>query len=531
MGRNFVVTTILLATGLLTDFGASPASLPHRAEANPSQYAAFHKTLSASEQALHATDRLTFGARPVDLEAFRALGRKRWIDEQLHPERTPETPQLQRRLEQLASLQMTRDALPAAQGDCCGRERKRRFARATYREQVSPRRAIAEELAEAKLMHATYSKHQLVELLDDFWYNHFNVFLNKGADRYYVPAYERDAIRPHVLGKFYDLLVATAESPAMLFYLDNWQSVGPEAAVVRNGRKRGLNENYGRELLEPHTLGVDGGYTQADVINVARCFTGWTIATPREGGGFEYKDKWHDKGPKLVLGHLIQAGGGMNDGLEVLRILARQPATAHFISWKLARRFVADDPPPSLVNRMAETFLRKDGDLREVIRTMLQSREFWSEGAYRAKLKTPFELIASLLRVTDADIVSIRSLNNALAKLGGPLYRKVEPTGYSSANADWVSSAGLLARMNLALALTHNQLGGVQVNTARWSADLSDPIRLANEALGHPPGPETTAALEQAASENQAKPVSFAPDERMATLLGLVLGSPDFQRH
>ncbi|HEX3683686.1 MAG TPA: DUF1800 domain-containing protein [Bryobacteraceae bacterium] len=330
---------------------------------------------------------------------------------------------------------------------------------------VNPQNVVASDLTEAKLLRAIYSNHQLEELLVDFWYNHFNIFLNKGGDRYLAPPYEREAIRPRVFGKFYDLLLSTAESPAMLFYLDNWQSVAPGA---NQKNKRGLNENYGRELLELHTLGVDGGYTQNDVIAVARCFTGWTIANPRKGGGFEYNDKVHDKGQKIVLGHVIPAGGGMNDGLQVLQILAQHPSTAHFISLQLARRFVADDPPPSLVNRMAQAFGKSGGDLRQVMETMLASPEFWSQGAYRAKIKTPFELVVSTARATNADVESAFVLGNELQKLGEPLYRKVEPTGYSSSNAEWISTAALLERMNFAVALAHNRIPGVTVATADW---------------------------------------------------------------
>jgi len=335
---------------------------------------------------------------------------------------------------------------------------------------VNPQNVVASDLTEAKLLRAIYSNHQLEELLVDFWFNHFNVFLNKGADRYLMPAYEREAIRPHVFGKFYDLLLATAQSPAMLFYLDNWQSVAPAAVPPRANQKnkRGLNENYGRELLELHTLGVDGGYTQKDVIEVARCFTGWTIANPRKGGGFEYNDKVHDKGLKIVLGHVIPAGGGMNDGLEVLQILAHHPSTAHFISLQLARRFVADDPPPSLVHRMAQTFSKSGGDLRQVMQSMLASPEFWSEGAYRVKIKTPFELVASTVRATNADVDSAFALGNELQKLGEPLYRKIEPTGYSNSNAEWISTAALLERMNFAVALAHNRIPGVTVQVADW---------------------------------------------------------------
>ena len=284
---------------------------------------------------------------------------------------------------------------------------------------VSPQQVVAEDLIDEKLLRAIYSSHQLDELLVDFWFNHFNVYLNKGADRYFVPTYEREAIRPHVLGKFHDLLLATAKSPAMLFYLDNAESVAPNLDANRgplrpNQRKRGLNENYGRELMELHTLGVDGGYTQKDVIEVARCFTGWTVAPPKKGARFEYNDKVHDKGKKVVLGHVIKAGGGMDDGLKVLDILARHPSTAHFISLKLAKRFVADDPPPSLVARMAKTFTNTEGDLRKVMQTMLQSPEFWSQGSYQAKVKTPLEMIVSSVRASDAQVDSTLPLANAV---------------------------------------------------------------------------------------------------------------------
>lgn len=416
------------------------------------------------------------------------------------------------------------------------------FAPVTLRRQmmlaVDPQRVVADDLAEAKLLRAIYSNHQLAELLDDFWFNHFNVFVNKGADRYLVPTFEREAIRPNVLGKFYDLLLATAKSPAMLFYLDNWRSVATptNAPVPNNGKtQHGLNENYGRELLELHTLGVNGGYTQKDVVEVARCFTGWTIAKPQKGGSFEYNDKLHDKDQKVVLGHVIAAGGGMNDGLQVLDILAHHPSTAHFISLKLAQRFVADDPPPSLVNRMTESFRKTDGNLREVVRVMLSSGEFWSKGAYQAKIKTPLEMVASSVRVAEGDTAAVYGLTNELGKLGEPLYRKIEPTGYSSANAEWVSSASLLERMNFALALTNNRVPGTKVDIAHWSVSQSDPFVLARRLLGTDPSAQTCAAIrkmlespavrEQLASDATKR---FAPVS--ALVAGLTLGSPEFQR-
>src|SRR5258708_18691195 len=245
----------------------------------------------------------------------------------------------------------------------------------------APQQVVAYDLLESKLLRAIESKRQLAEELDDFWFNHFNVYYDKGSDRFLIPAYDRDAIPPNVLGTFRDMLEAIAHSPAMLFYLDNFQSVRPDMDAKNKNRKvkRGLNENYGRELMELHTLGVNGGYTQKDVTEVARCFTGWTLLEPRRGGGYVYNDNFHDKGEKVVLGHVIPAGGGQDDAEKVLDILATHPSTAHFISKKLAQRFVSDNPPDSLVDKMAKTFLSSNGDIREVMRVMLASKEFWSE--------------------------------------------------------------------------------------------------------------------------------------------------------
>jgi uncharacterized protein (DUF1800 family) len=315
----------------------------------------------------------------------------------------------------------------------------------------------------------------LDEVLADFWFNHFNVFLDKGADRYLITEYDREAIRPHVLGKFRDLLEATAKSPAMLFYLDNWQSVGANVALPRgpNAQRRGLNENYGRELLELHTLGVDGGYTQKDVTEVARCFTGWSINQPQRGGSFLFTPRLHDRGEKTVLGVKIPAGGGIEDGEKVLDIVAHQPATAHFISKKLAQRFVADDPPPALVERMAQTFLKSNGDIRAVFETMIASKEFWSEGAFRSKMKSPLEMVVSAVRASNGNVDFATGLVNQVAQLGEPLYRKQEPTGYSNTANEWMNSAGLMARMNFALQLASNKVPGVMVEKPETSAGIA----------------------------------------------------------
>jgi uncharacterized protein (DUF1800 family) len=341
----------------------------------------------------------------------------------------------------------------------------------------SPQQVVAYDLLEAKLLRAIESNRQLAEELDDFWFNHFNVYYDKGSDRFLIPDYEREAIRPHVLGKFRDLLEATAKSPAMLFYLDNFQSVRPDIDANSKNRKvkRGLNENYGRELMELHTLGVNGGYTQHDVTEVARCFTGWTIQDPRRGGAFFYDDKLHDKGEKVVLGHVIPAGGGIEDGENVLDILATHPSTAEFISTELAQRFVADNPPPALIDKMSKIFLDSGGDIRQVMKTMLDSKEFWSQGAYRAKVKTPFEMVASSVRALDANVTDAWALANQVGNLGEPLYRKQEPTGYSNLNSDWVNSAALLGRMNFAVQVTKNQVPGVRVAASQPAEMIGSP--------------------------------------------------------
>jgi uncharacterized protein (DUF1800 family) len=391
----------------------------------------------------------------------------------------------------------------------------------------APQQVIAFDLSEGKLYRAILSNRQLQEQLVDFWYNHFNVFLDKGNDRFMVPSYEREAIRPHVLGHFRDLLEATATAPAMLFYLDNWQSVAPDVVRRAGGKKstRGLNENYGRELLELHTLGVDGGYTQKDVTEVARCFTGWTIKDPRGGSTFTYNDRVHDKGEKVVLGVTIPAGGGKDDGEKVLDILAKHPSTARFISRELAQRFVADNPPQALVDRMAKTFLDTNGDIRAVMTTMLTSKEFLSQGAYQAKVKTPFEMIVSSIRATGAEVDFAFPLANRIAQLGQPLYRKLEPTGYSNANAEWINSASLLARMNFALDLTQNKVQGTKVDQARFK---DDPLHTARLMLFTNPTAPTRDAIDRAIADQKAKNPKAPPSP--ALVAGLVIGSPDFQR-
>ncbi len=447
----------------------------------------------------------------------------------------------------------------------------------------NPQSVVHDELVQAKLLRAIYSDRQLEEVMTDFWFNHFNVFVGKGADRLYLTNYEQEVIRPRALGTFEDLLVATAKSPAMLFYLDNWLSVGPNSMQAlgipsrpygpygpygprrfpnpnaKRKQQSGLNENYGRELMELHTLSVNGGYSQRDVTEVAKVFTGWTIDKPNEGGGFQFDPRRHEPGPKFVLGHRIKPKGE-EEGMEVLHMLATSPQTAHFISLKLAQRFVSDDPPPALVDRMAKTFEKKKGDIREVLSTLFHSAEFWDESAYRAKVKTPFEFVASAVRATGADVDDARPLQNQLNKMGMPLYGAQPPTGYSMKSDAWVNSSALLNRMNFALALTSGKIRGVKIDVAQLagSAPVADTptvlTTLEAKLLASDVSKQThdsiVAQTESPPRSDQQKPDPNTASEKMtpqqatappkpadaarpadtSMIAGLLLGSPEFQR-
>jgi|HubBroStandDraft_6_1064221.scaffolds.fasta_scaffold01848_6 uncharacterized protein (DUF1800 family) len=423
----------------------------------------------------------------------------------------------------------------------------------------SPQQVVANELVEGKVLRAIYSDRQLQEVMTDFWFNHFNVFLGKGADRYLLTSYERDVIRPRALGKFEDLLVATAQSPAMLFYLDNWLSVGPNSDVangipkrankdvkqrIRNkgqtsqskGKRNGLNENYGRELMELHTLGVNGGYTQEDVTQVARVFTGWTLKQPKQGGGFTFEERTHEPGDKVVLGHCIKPKGE-KEGLEVLHILAHHPSTAKFVCTKLAMRFVSDDPPQALVDRMAQTFLKKDGNIREVLKTMLGSPEFWAPDTYRAKVKTPLEFVVSAVRASGAEVTDATAIARQLQTMGMPLYGMQPPTGYSMKADAWVNSSALLGRMNFALALTSGKIKGVQVDSERVPLASDDPQQslaaLENSLLAGEVSQQThdvISARLQDSKISRRKLDDPARAPNIGLIAGLLLGSPEFQR-
>ncbi|HMG76675.1 MAG TPA: DUF1800 domain-containing protein [Pyrinomonadaceae bacterium] len=487
---------------------------------------------------------------------------------------------------------------------------------------LRPAQFLTGELQMSRILRAVYSERQLQEVMVDFWTNHFNVFAAKGADRWLLTSYDRDTIRPHTFGKFYDLLVADAQSPAMLFYLDNFQSVspnaqlpqqrpgagrGPLAELMRLGnnpqqkqppqqQRRGINENYARELMELHTLGVDGGYTQKDVQEVARCFTGWTIFQPRGGGAaaaalmgrdtrdsagkFIFRPGVHDNGEKIVLGHKIPAGGGIKDGLMVLDIVAHHPATAKFIATKLVRRFVADEPPPALVDRVTQTFVKTDGDIREVLKTIFLSPEFNSADAYRAKVKRPFELAVSSVRTLGADTNGGPQFHQWIARMGQPLYGFQTPNGYSDVAENWVNTGALLERMNFALALVSNRIPGTRVDLSRFVSDMSNGtavdkdklldrfvtlivggeisaktretlLKQLNDQVSLPPMPLVQTAannvpanpFETAFQNGNLNPGGGGPQQQqlarvnaaainnpVVRLAGLILGSPEFQR-
>jgi len=572
--------------------------------------------LNETEAVLHALNRLTYGPRPGDVESVRKMGLAKWIEQQLDPDSINDS-QMQARLEKYPTLKMSSAKLlnefpqpqvaarregvsieeyrkeqqekqqqanrqmnaamddtangDAASGDMSGRGRASDINRQGYNggdpnrsplqayQQLKTPQRITTELSMAKVERAIYSERQLYEIMADFWFNHFNVFAGKGADRWMLTAYERDTIRPHALGKFEDLVVATAKSPAMLFYLDNWLSADPNtpqriayARPVRRGpfglppqqqqqqqkREYGLNENYGRELMELHTIGVDGGYTQKDVIEVAKCFTGWTIRQPQRDPEFIYNNEMHIGGSKTVFGHSIEQGG-MKEGLEVIHLLARDPHTAHHISFQIAQHFVSDNPPAALVDRMSHTFLSSDGDIKAVLHTMIYSPEFWTRDAYRAKIKTPFELVVSAARAVNANIALPLPMVMWTARIGQPLYNCQPPTGWKDTAETWVNTGALLNRLNYSLTLASGRMRGAYVDLASLlgvspGQDPKDVLDKFIAALLHTDiSAQTRTTLEKQLEDPQVLQARLDDPVKQINIgmvAGLVLGAPEFQR-
>ncbi len=508
MNRHFYALggalCITAAASSINDAGAqTPASRPTGPAVRLD-----HRELAADQQVIHALNRVAFGARPGDVQKVRAMGLDKWIDQQLHPESIDDSSLEQflshysilhenqnQLLQEYAVAQRDRRLAKRAAGDTTqGLSRDDSMA---FRSIAIKRRSVAGQLQSARVARAVMSNRQLDEVMTDFWLNHFNVYAQKGAPEvYYLAEYERDVIRPHALGKFRDLLEDVAKSPAMLFYLDNARSMADStrphlASFARNQRpgaglrarmtlganaqqpnqrlnqrrNGGLNENYGRELLELHTLGVDGGYTQQDVINVARALTGWTIKPPAAGGGFVFRPEMHDAGDKTVLGHKLKAGRGIEDGEDVLDIVSRHPATAKYIATKLVRHFVSDTPPQALVDQAAAVFLKTDGDIREVMRTILTSNEFFSQQAYRSKVKSPFEVVVSAMRAMNAQPDSTPRTAQTVAYLGQPIYGHQAPNGYPDTGDAWMNAGAILNRINFGMAAAGNRIPGARINS------------------------------------------------------------------
>ena len=477
------------------------------------------RELPADQQIIQALNRLTFGAKPGDILKVRAIGLDKWIDQQLEPEKINDDAMNVFVANYSAINQNQNDLLAQYADQQRARQQVRReradstramtaadsvALRQQLQGQFNLTRQVVTQLQSSRVARAVASERQLQEVMTDFWENHFNIYAQKGGPEvYYLADFDQKVIRPNALGKFRDLLEAVSQSPAMLFYLDNARSMAdsnrptlrapnqvPRMRVVPFGRgglgsimgtmratqqmqqqqqqqqqrqRQGLNENYGRELLELHTLGVDGGYTQQDVINVARAFTGWTIKPPAQGGGFIFRPQVHDAGEKIVLGHKLAAGRGMEDAEDVLDILAKSPATAHFIAFKLARRFVSDSPSKALIDHAAQVYLRTDGDIREVLRSIITSPEFFSQRAFRSKVKSPFEVVVSAARALNAAPDSTPRTAQVIAYLGQPIYGHQAPNGWPETGESWMNTGAILNRINFGIAAAAGRLPGVDI--------------------------------------------------------------------
>jgi uncharacterized protein (DUF1800 family) len=627
-------------------------------------------SLTDEQKIIHVLNRLGYGPRMGDVEKVRSMGLQKYIDQQLDPgsvndavaeskvknleifnmstaevfAKYPNPGALLRQLEggrrgQAARRQQPAENAKPAEGmeqaranemDAEAQRERRQKLQELYREyDLRPANQLLPQITANRVMRAVYSERQLQEVMVDFWQNHFNVFAGKAAVRWYIPSYERDVLRKHALGNFKDLVVGTAQHPAMLFYLDNFESVAPTAQAARgrlmrqleNGnlnqrqrerikqrqglsdaelderlkqmqalgqrrRQRGLNENYARELMELHTLGVDGGYTQKDIVEVARAFTGWTIADPRgyrraaaasiqgtedrrierlqrmagvpddlESGEFYFNEGWHDKSAKTVLGQNVNEGG-IKDGLKVIDILVKHPSTAKFIARKLAVKFVSDNPDDHLVKRIADAFTRSGGDIKTTLRAVFNDKEFFAPENYRAKIKTPFELAISSMRALGADTNGGPAMLAMLNKLGEVPYGYQAPTGYPDTAEDWVNTGALLERMNFAIAVSSNRIPGTRVDLKNFTS--ADKKRVLNVALDRILNGDVSAATRATLAKQIEQPlpeVKAAADtdlemdtgragrqNRRAQLLAptgnpevykavsLVLGTPEFQR-
>ena len=555
MRHTLVVTWLtLLGPGMAVRAGTTTATPPRGAPSLPAQDSAFH-----------VLNRLAYGPRPGEVSQVATMGVRNWINRQLEPERIPDDVLAERErtfpilafdqhdlARMVAEVQMERREQRLA-GDTV--KRAPRMAGDSPSVEEDLRDLIAQE-QQLTVVRAALSERQLEEVMVDFWTNHFNVFLGKGADRFLLPSYIEHTIRPHAMGKFRDLLIATARAPAMLFYLDNWESVAPGSTpprarnaprlrrglllddprmrppqVNRQPAKRapqGINENYARELMELHTLGVDGGYTQQDVIAVARILTGWSIERPSAGGEFAFHDWAHDRGEKVVMGVRFPSGHGEDEGLRLLGMLADNHATMHHVSAKLCARFVADAPPDGCVDAAVAAWERTDGDIREILRAIVNSPEFWSPQAMQNKIKTPLEFVVSAVRAVAADPDSTNHLAQVVGRLGEPLFLHVAPDGYPEREEAWVNSGSLLERMNFAVGLAAGRLPGVRVELDSIVPATQDHDALVAAIDDRVLGGKMSDHTRQVLREQLADMTD--PVQARTFAMGLALGGPDFQR-
>ena len=694
--RNFAQKTLQQTIAALTlaaifalPFSATAQQKMTRPQTAKTE-AAKVKALTEDQKILHVLNRLGFGARPGDVEKVKQIGLEKYIEQQLNPEKINDSV-AEARLKNLDALKMSNEELFAKYPNPAGvltilaqqngmslnqfraangqnnqnnpnnaaqnqeqmsdadRQKQRQQVQELYRKyNLKQPGQITQQLNAARILRAVYSERQLNEVMVDFWTNHFNIFVGKGATRWFLPEYDRDVIRPNALGNFRDLVTATAKSPAMLFYLDNFQSVAQnneqnnrrQNRMARNGGQigerqkerirqqypnltdaeieqrikqrqqqnqqrmpRGINENYARELMELHTLGVDGGYTQKDIQEVARAFTGWTIIDPRgyrrvaaqmvneehnrnlnrlgramglpedaESGSFYFNERAHDKGEKIILGQKIPTGGGMEDGLKVIDILVKHPSTAKFIARKLAVKFVNDNPSDALVNRVAGAFQKSNGDIKATLRALFTDKEFFAPENYRAKIKTPFEVLVSAIRTLGAETNASPVMQGMLQKMGEQLYGYQAPTGYPDTAEDWVNTGALLERLNFGLALAANRIPGTKVDLTRFvGRDPDDKEKVMNTfisvVLQNEISPNTKATLMKQLNQPLPEPKLQTADDdglevenasmprpgagngglrgqnnvanrllppsgnaEVVKILGLILGSPEFQR-
>jgi uncharacterized protein (DUF1800 family) len=564
--------------------------------------------LTEDEAIMHAVNRLGYGPRPGDVERIRKMGLEKWIDQQLHPDSIDDSA-LDQRLQRYPTLNLPAKKLIQEYPQPGQVIKKEGITKEEYEQRIKEKQRDAEsqvvvtgnenldkaqqqlaklqgpgrivaELSMAKVDRAIYGNRQLQTVMEDFWFNHFNVFANKAEDKWLLPSYVRDTIRPHTMGKFEDLLLATAKSPAMLIYLDNFDSADPAAVrrmeaekAMRHARyggafaggapptpgtfpgpvtspsapgaapaakkpERGLNENYGREVMELHTVGVDGGYTQRDVIQMAECLTGWTVREPRKDPQFFYDDRIHAQGTKVVMGRTFNYGGE-KDGEEALKMLANHPNTAKFISMELARHFVSDNPPEALVQRMAAEYSATQGDTRSVLKAMIYSPEFWSRESYRAKVKTPYELVASTARALSAEVTITLPTSQWVARMGQPLFLCQTPNGYSDKAETWVNTGALLNRLNFALSFATDKVAGATVDLKSVLGEQAarDPnatlAQAIDDFLGNQIGDQTRATLTARLNDPQILQASLDDPVKQVNeglIAGLVLGAPEFQR-